>query len=108
MGSRGPSEVMHELPSCGAKRTLPGRIRLYRCERRLSRGELEKSRVQREAGSSSQGYSAVTPGLEERSKPSNAQRTVRMSLYLSFYQVWTAARAAALTSSVARHTGRWP
>src|SRR5262245_66412661 len=32
MGSRGPSEGMHELPSCGAKRTLPGRIRPYRSE----------------------------------------------------------------------------
>src|SRR6516165_7562508 len=48
---------------------------------RSSRAELEKSRVQREAGSSSQGYSAVTPGPEERSKQSNAQRTVRMSRY---------------------------
>src|SRR5262249_44720331 len=62
---------------------------------RLSRAELEKSRVQREAGSSSQGYSAVTPGLEESSKQSNAQRTIRMSLCLSCYQVWTAGRAAA-------------
>jgi hypothetical protein len=42
---------------------------------RLSRAELEKSRVQREAGSSSQGYVAAIPGLEKNSKPSNAQRT---------------------------------
>jgi hypothetical protein len=30
----------------------------------------------------------------------NAQRTVRMSRYLSFYQIRTATRAAALTRSV--------
>jgi quinol monooxygenase YgiN len=67
---------------------------------RISRAEREKSRVQREAGSSSQGYFAVNPGLKERSKQSNAQRTVRMSLYLSCHQVWTAARASAPTRSV--------
>jgi len=39
---------------------------------RASRAELEKSRVQREAGSSSQGYIAAMLGLEKSSKPSNA------------------------------------
>jgi hypothetical protein len=69
----------------------------------LSRAEWEKSRVQREAGSSSQGYLAVTPGPEERSKQSNAQRTVRMSLYLSFYQVWTAASSPDERSDIRDH-----
>jgi hypothetical protein len=49
-------------------------VELGRRERHTaSRAELEKSRVQREAGSSSQGY--AMPGLGKSSKPSNAQRT---------------------------------
>src|SRR5262249_55312491 len=88
--------IFSPIPSCSSGVVGSGT--------RLSRAELEKSPVQREAGSSSQGYSAVTPGLEERSTQSNAQRTVRMSRYLSFYEVWTAARAAAGSSAENRLT----
>src|SRR5262249_8240226 len=59
MGSRGPSEGMHELPFCEAKRTLPRRIRPYRSESKVSIAANSTSKVPRGASRSLQPWPRV-------------------------------------------------